>query len=303
MSKSLDVSSDELSNFAERLLIAVGTPPTEAHTVAAALVDADIEGLPSHGMMLLPMYLERIAAGSVRPAAQGKIVSDTGTQVVLDAENGLGQVLAEQAVKLAVERARTKGMAVVAVRNAFHFGAAGRFARDIAKQGCVGIVMANTRPLLPAPGGAERVVGNNPLAIAVPTKDEPIVLDLALSAGAMGKIRLAEGQGKPIPDGWAATNEGLPTNDAAAAIKGMLLPAAGAKGFGLAVMIDLLAGGLSSGAIGDAVQPLYGDVAIPYGCSNLFIAIDIGGFPPPARIPRPAFQIWKRNTVVLLGPL
>jgi LDH2 family malate/lactate/ureidoglycolate dehydrogenase len=171
-------------------------------------------------------------------------------------------------------------MAVVAVRNAFHFGAAGRFAREIALKGCAGIVMANTRPLLPAPGGAERVVGNNPLAIAVPTTEEPVVLDLALSAGAMGKIRMAESQGHPIPDGWAATSEGVPTTDPVAAIKGMLLPAAGAKGFGLAVMIDLLAGGLSSGAIGDAVQPLYGDMSKPYGCSNLFIAIDIAGFRP-----------------------
>src|SRR5260221_3994754 len=294
MSKSLDVSSDELSNFAERLLVAVGTPPREAHTVAAALVDADIEGLPSHGTMLLPMYLDRIAAGSVRPAAQGKIVSDTGTQVVLDAENGLGQVLAEQAVKLAVERARTKGMAVVAVRNAFHFGAAGRFAREIALNGCAGIVMANTRPLLPAPGGAERIVGNNPLAIAVPTEEEPIVLDLALSAGAMGKIRMAESQGHPIPDGWAATNEGVPTTDPVAAIKGMLLPAAGPKGFGLAVMIDLLAGGLSSGAIGDAVQPLYGDVSKPYGCSNLFVAIDIAGFRPLAEFAAQASQFGQK---------
>src|SRR5258708_33948593 len=97
MSKSLDVSSDELSNFAERLLIAVGTPATEARAVAVALVDADIEGLPSHGMMLLPMYLDRIAAGSVRPAAHGKIVSATGTQNVLCAANGLGQVVARRA--------------------------------------------------------------------------------------------------------------------------------------------------------------------------------------------------------------
>jgi LDH2 family malate/lactate/ureidoglycolate dehydrogenase len=181
---------------------------------------------------------------------------------------------------MAVERARQHGLAAVAVRNAFHFGAAGRFARSIALQGCAGIVMANTRPLLPAPGGAERVVGNNPLAIAVPTAGDPVVLDLALSAGAMGKIRLAQSQGQTIPPGWASTSEGIATTDPGEAIKGMLLPAAGPKGFGLAVMIDLLAGGLSSGAIGAEVQPLYGDLGKPYGCSNLFIAIDVAGFRP-----------------------
>jgi LDH2 family malate/lactate/ureidoglycolate dehydrogenase len=280
MSNSVAVSVSEVTDFAAALLIAVGTPAHFARNVAGALVDADVEGLASHGVMLLPMYLDRIAAGSVTPAMEGRVVSDTGTQIVIDADNGLGQIVAEKAVRLVVEGARKHGLAAAAIRNAFHFGAAGRFARSIAQQGCAGIVMANTRPLLPAPGGAERVVGNNPIALAVPTGAEPIVVDLALSAGAMGKIRLAESQGQTIPSGWAATNDGIPTTNPTEAIKGMLLPAAGAKGFGLALMIDLLAGGLSSGAIGDAVQPLYGDLSKPYGCSNLFIAIHIEGFRP-----------------------
>ena len=282
VSTSVAISTSDVTDFAAALLVAAGAPDAFARTVAEVLVDADVEGLASHGTMLLPMYLDRIIAGSVAPKMQGRIVSDTGAQIVIDADNGFGQIVAEKAVGIAVERARKHGLAAVAVRNAFHFGAAGRFARSMALQGCAGIVMANTRPLLPAPGGAERVVGNNPIAIAIPTAAEPIVLDLALSAGAMGKIRLAESQGQTIPPGWASTSEGIPTVDPSEAIKGMLLPAAGPKGFGLATMIDLLAGGLSSGAIGDAVQPLYGDLSKPYGCSNLFIAIDIKGFRPVA---------------------
>lgn len=269
-----------LRELAQALLVKLGTPAEHANLVAQALVDADIEGLGSHGLMLLPMYLDRIEKGSVDAAAKGEIVVDTGARVTIDAANALGQVTAERASELAIERAGEHGLAAIAVRNAFHFGAAGRFARKIALAGQIGIVMANTRPLLPAPGGAERVVGNNPLAIAVPTGGEPLVLDLAMSAGAMGKIRLAESRGELIPEGWAATAEGLPTTDAAEAIKGMLLPAAGAKGFGLAVMVDLLAGGLSGGAIGDAVRPLYGDLSEPYASANLFIAIDIAGFRP-----------------------
>ncbi|QCI67591.1 Ldh family oxidoreductase [Phreatobacter stygius] len=282
MSGQILLPAVDLADLARRLLIAAGTPEAHAANVAEALVDADIEGLGSHGLMLLPMYLDRIAAGSVVPAAEGRIVSDTGAQVVIDAENGLGHVSAERAAALAVERARLHGLAAVAVRNAFHFGAAGRFARTMAESGCIGMVMANTRPLMPAPGGAERVVGNNPIAIAVPTATEPVVLDLALSAGAMGKIRLAESRGDTIPPSWATDAAGVPTTDAAEAIKGMLLPAAGAKGFGLAVMIDLMTGGLASGAIGQAVQPLYGDLSKPYGSSNLFLAIDIAGFRPVA---------------------
>jgi LDH2 family malate/lactate/ureidoglycolate dehydrogenase len=282
MSSSATVPIADVRDVAAKLLVAAGTPAAFAQLVAEALVDADIEGLASHGIMLLPMYLDRITAGSVMPDMEGRVISDTGAQIVIDADNGLGQVVAEKAIKIAVDRARAHGLAAVAVRNAFHFGAAGRFARSMALQGCAGIVMANTRPLLPAPGGAERVVGNNPIAIAVPTGAEPIVLDLALSAGAMGKIRLAESQGQKIPSGWASTSDGVPTVDPGEAIKGMLLPAAGPKGFGLAVMIDLLSGGLSSGAIGDAVQPLYGDLSKPYGCSNLFIAINVEGFRPVA---------------------
>lgn len=278
MANPASYAAAELRMLAQALLAKAGTPAPYAGLVAEALVDADIEGLGSHGLMLLPMYLERIEKGSVDAGASGRIVIDTGSRVTIDADNALGHVTAEKAAALAIERARTHGLAAVAVRNAFHFGAAGRFARKIALAGQIGIVMANTRPLLPAPGGAERVVGNNPLAIAVPTAGEPLVLDLAMSAGAMGKIRLAEGRGEPIPEGWAATADGLPTTDAAEAIKGMLLPAAGAKGFGLAVMVDLLAGGLSAGAIGDAVRPLYGDLSQPYASANLFLAIEIEGF-------------------------
>lgn len=282
MSAQPTLPAADLVTLARDLLAAAGAPGDKALLVAEALVDADIEGLGSHGLMLLPMYLDRIAAGSVVPSAEGRIVSDTGTQIVFDAENGLGHVTAARAAALAVERAAEHGLAAVAVRNVFHFGAAGRFARTMAEAGCVGMVMANTRPLMPAPGGAERVVGNNPIAMAVPGPAGPIVLDLALSAGAMGKIRLAESRGATIEPGWATDAAGTPTTDPGEAIRGMLLPAGGPKGFGLAVMVDLMTGGLASGAIGEAVSPLYGDLAKPYGSANLFLAIDIAGFRPLA---------------------
>ena len=282
MSAATSYPADLLKRFAAALLEAAGTPPDNAALVAEALVEADIEGLASHGLLQLPMYLERIALGSVDPTARGEIVVDAGSRLTLDAQNGLGHVTAERACEIAIARAAEHGVAIVAVRNAFHFGAAGRFARRIALAGKIGIVMANTRPMLPAPGGAEAVVGNNPLAIAVPTGGEPIVLDLAMSAGAMGKIRLAASKGEPIPEGWAQTADGLPTRDAAEAIKGVLLPAAGAKGFGLAVMVDLLAGGLSAGGIGAELQPLYGDLSRPYGSANLIMTIEIEGFRPVA---------------------
>jgi LDH2 family malate/lactate/ureidoglycolate dehydrogenase len=258
---------------------AAGIAPADAAIVAEDLVAADVEGVASHGVMLVPLYVDRIRAGSVSKASAGEVVSDRDAAVVVDAHDALGQLTARQAVALAVERAKRHGLAAVSVRNAFHFGAAGRYARMMADAGCVGVVMSNTRPLMPAPGGAEPLTGNNPLAIAAPSGAAfAPEIDMALSAVAMGKIRNAAAAGQPIPTGWAADKTGAPTTDPKAAIEGMLLPAAGPKGYGLAFIVDLLCGGLSDGAIGAEVAPLYGDAARPYRCSNLFLAIDVGHF-------------------------
>lgn len=275
------VGAAALQRAVAAIFAACGIAADSADMVAEDLVAADIEGVASHGVMLVPMYVQRLKAGSVSSASQGAVVSDRQSSVVVDAQDALGQLTARQAVDLAVERARQFGMGVVAIRNAFHFGTAGRYARMMADQGAVGIVMSNTRPLMPAPGGAQPLTGNNPLAIAVPSDSAfaPEV-DMALSAAAMGKIRNAATAGQSIPDGWATDKDGNPTTDPQSAIAGMLLPAAGPKGFGLAFMIDLLAGGLSGGAIGPEVNGLYGDPAMPYRCSNLFVAIDVGHFVP-----------------------
>jgi len=267
--------TDALEDFVADLFVRAGVPDGHARLTASSLVEADLEGVPSHGVMLVPMYVDRLLAGSVLPRAEARIAHDGGAVVVLDAGNGLGQVSSMQAVDIATARARQFGIAAVAVRNAFHFGTAGRWAGAIASHGLVGVVMSNTRPLMPPPGGAERVVGNNPLALAFPSaQGEPVVTDMAMSATAMGRIRLAQASGQSIPPGWATDERGEPTTDPAAAIKGMLLPAAGPKGFGLAVAIDLLCGGLSGGAIADEVAPLYGDPKRPYGCAHLFLALD-----------------------------
>jgi len=271
--------AEELEGLVAGIFARLGVPADAAHAVAQALVAAELEGIASHGVMLVPMYVDRLLAGSVSKSEKADIVHDEGAAVVLDAGNMLGQLSSHQAVQVVVSRCKKYGIAAVAVRNGFHFGAAGYWAHKIAAAGLAGVVMCNTRALMPAPGGAERVVGNNPLAIALPSSDESIfVVDMATSATAMGKIRLAEAAGEPIPEGWAADEQGRPTTDPAAAIKGMLLPAAGPKGFGLAVAIDLLCGALSGGAAGDEVAPLYGDPATPYRCSHFFLAIDVEKF-------------------------
>jgi LDH2 family malate/lactate/ureidoglycolate dehydrogenase len=180
---------------------------------------------------------------------------------------------------LAVEKAKAHGVGVVAVRHAFHFGGAYRYVEQATTAGCLGIAAANTRPLMPAPGGATRVVGNNPVAIGVPRRGAgPLLLDMALSEAALGKIRLAQAEGRPIPPTWATDASGVPTTDPGAAIAGMLLPMAGPKGYGLALMVDVLTGVLSGGAFGDRVQGMYADVTVPNDCAHFFLALDVAAF-------------------------
>jgi LDH2 family malate/lactate/ureidoglycolate dehydrogenase len=278
---ALRVETASLIRLVGEIFESVGVSREGAEIVADSLVSADLEGVASHGVMLIPLYIARIRAGSVSVSRAPVVVEDHGALMVMSAEHGLGQISAQAAVELGIQRARVHGVAAVAVREGFHFGAASYWARRFARAGMIGFAFSNTRPLMPAPGGAERVVGNNPLSIAFPADSgEPVVVDMAMSATAMGKIRLAEAQGQTIPEGWATDAQGRSTTSPTEAINGMLLPAAGPKGFGLAVAIDLLCGALSGGSVGSAVQPLYAGLDKFYNCAHAFIAIDasrVGG--------------------------
>jgi LDH2 family malate/lactate/ureidoglycolate dehydrogenase len=230
--------------------------------------------------MLVPMYVNRLLAGSVSRAERAEVISDDRAVAVLDGGHALGILTGDQAMALAVQKARAHGLGAVSVRHAFHFGGAFRFVQAAAQAGCIGIAAANTRPLMPAPGGASPVVGNNPLAFGIPTEGEPLVLDMALSEAALGKIRLAEQEGREIPATWATDAEGRPTTDPAAAVAGMLLPSGGHKGYGLALIVDVLTGVLSGGEFGAGVRGLYADTSIPNDCAHFFLALDVEIFGP-----------------------
>lgn len=273
------IDAELLVSAAAAVLTGAGVGERSARTVASALVDGDLRGIPSHGLMLLPMYVDRLRAGSVSTVDEAQVIVDLGAVAVLDAGHALGQVSGDQAMGLAVEKARSHGVGVVTVRHAFHFGGAFRYVEQATAAGCLGIAAANTRPLMPAPGGAARVVGNNPIAIGVPRSGaEPIILDMALSEAALGKIRLAAAEGRKIPATWATDAAGVPTTDPTAAIAGMLLPVGGPKGYGLALMVDVLTGVLGGGAFGNAVQGMYADITVPNDCAHFFLALDVAAF-------------------------
>lgn len=278
MSARIAVPSKVLGGFIAALFEAAGLSPAAAGRVGDALIEADLSGRGSHGVLQAENYLARLMSGAMSTAEKPRIVSRSGGSVVLDAEGMEGHLAAEEAISIAVTTAQANGVAAVAVRSAQHMGVAGRYVRIAAQAGCVALAMGNAKPVMPAPGGAERLVGTNPLAMGVPAPGGPIVLDMATSAGTYGRIRHARALGQPIPEGWALDAQGRPTTDAEAAMAGLLLPMAGAKGFALSFVIDLMAGLLSGGAWGDKLGALDDDTTKPQTSSYLFIVLDIAHF-------------------------
>lgn len=264
------------------LFAAAGVSRRGAERVAEILVEADLQGLPSHGIMQAEGYLTRLKCGAASPRDEAEIVVDNGCAMVLDAHDMLGQLSADQAMRLAVVKAKQFGAGIVAVRRGCHFGAAGYYADIAAAEDCIGLVTANTSPVMPAPGGRERLVGTNPIAVAIPTEREPhVVLDMATTEGSVAKIRIAARDGKTLPDNWAVRQDGTATTDPNEALKGLLLPSGGPKGFGLSLVADLMGGLLSSGAWGAGVYGNAFGLSKPHNSSHLFIAIHTGHFRPP----------------------
>jgi LDH2 family malate/lactate/ureidoglycolate dehydrogenase len=245
--------AEELEAFARRTLEAIGLPADHADVTARCLVAANLRGLDSHGVLRLEQYADSVAAGDVRADADVRVVEQAGCRALVDAGGGYGYAPMTVACDLARSLAGAHGVAVVAVRDSHHFGVAGIYAQSLADAGLVGVVLTNAQPVMAPPGVSVALVGNNPLAIGAPREppSPPIVLDMALSQTALGRIRLAAAEGRPIPEGWALDEHGRPTTDATRALAANLLaPAGGHKGLGLAIMIDVLAGILTGSPFG-----------------------------------------------------
>jgi LDH2 family malate/lactate/ureidoglycolate dehydrogenase len=275
------IPAPRLTEFAAAVLVAVGVPEADARLVADSLVTADLWGHQSHGVMRLSWYVNRIRAGVMRTVTTPETVSDTGPLAVVDGHDGVGQVLAAHAAREAARRAHTHGVGVVAVRNSNHFGTAAYFTRMAARDGCVAILTTNASPAMAPWGGRRKTVGTNPWSIAAPAgRHDVMVMDVANTAVARGKVYLARQRGEAIPAGWAIDADGAPTTDPVAAIAGVILPMAGHKGYAIALLMDVLSGVLTGSAFGTAVSGPY-QVERPSGCGHLFIALDVAAFGDP----------------------
>jgi LDH2 family malate/lactate/ureidoglycolate dehydrogenase len=273
---------EDLVALAAEILQAVGVPANDARYVADSLVTADAWGHPSHGLLRLGWYVARIRDGAMSPTTRAEVVVDGGAVSVLDGHDGVGQIVTRTACDLAVERAGQHGVGVVAVRNSNHFGTAAYFTRAMADAGCAAILTTNGSPAMAPWGGRVKTVGANPWSVAVPGGTRgPVVLDIANTNVARGKVYAALERGNTIPDGWAIDAQGAPTNDPRAAIEGLILPMAGHKGYAISFMMDVLSGVLTGSSFSTGIAGPY----VPdrrSGCGHLAIAIHIDALRPSA---------------------
>ena len=282
MEGKVTVRVSELLETAKGCMLREGVPEEEAEIIANSLVQADRRGVFSHGVVCLPRYAGLMRSGMMRTAESHEVTRRLGAVEVWDGKRSSGQVLGHRAMTRAMEMAKECGVGIVAVYHGNHFGAGAYYAMLAQAQGMIGIAASTGSPTMAPWGGMDKCLGNNPVAVAVPAREHgPVVLDMAPSVVALGKLILAQKLGKSIPEGWALDKDGRPTTDPAAGRAGSLVPIGGAKGSGLAIMVDVLCGILSGGPYGPHLHDLY-VMDEPQGVSHFLGAIDIAHFIEPA---------------------
>ena len=278
MAEERKYSIEQLNKFSVDLLVKMGLTKENAEIVADSLIFADLRNVSSHGIVRLPTYIERIDSGIMNLQPEMKYIRQRGATALLDAENGLGQLAGHKAMQRAIELAKEFGIGMVAVRNSNHFGTASWFSMMALEEGMIGITMANASPAIAPFGTATPLLGTNPLSIAVPAKNKvPIVLDMAMSTVARGKIRLSALKNEQIPLDWGLDESGNPTSDPNEALKGSLVPIGGVKGSALSLIVDLICGVMTDTGLTGNVKNIT-DMSGPSDTGHAFIAINIADF-------------------------
>ncbi|MGQ9695640.1 MAG: Ldh family oxidoreductase [Thermodesulfobacteriota bacterium] len=267
-----------LKDFCKQAYMKVGVPAEEAEIVADLLVRADLRGIETHGVTRLPIYIQRLQKGYVRKVSQITMVKEKGATAFLDAHGSMGHITAYRAMEKAIEIAGQYGIGWVSVKDSGHFGVAGLFPMMALKRDFIGYVCSNSAPMMFPWGGRERIIGNNPLAYALPAQEyQPIILDFSLSVVSSGKLILCRKKGEKIPLGWAFDKNGLPTDDPYAGYEGggSLAPVGGHKGYGLVLVHEMLTAVLTGGKWTKNIKSLYEeDPRGIQGTCHSFLALD-----------------------------
>jgi L-2-hydroxycarboxylate dehydrogenase (NAD+) len=288
------VEITEIIAFVKRALVSVDVPPEDASQVAALMAEADARGADAHGVFRLPQYVKQIQSGGVNARPNIRIVSDRAGTALLDGDNAIGHLVMKRAAELAIEKARQCGVGWVGTRHSNHAGPAQLYARMPAARDMIGMYfcVGNTN-LVPPWGGMEVLLSTNPIAIAVPGSRHPsIVLDMATTNTAFGKIRLKAQRNEPMPEGWMIDRQGQPLTDPKRASEGFLVPVGGPKGYGLALMFGLLAGTLNGAAFGRDVIDYTVDSKTPSNTGQAVVALNIAAFADVQAFKRNVDEVW-----------
>lgn len=260
-------------------LVRCGTSPENAQSVARALVACEADGLKGHGLSRLPSYAAQVKAGKVKGDAKPGVSLARPGVLAIDAAHGFAFPALDLAVGALPDVTRAQGIAAAAITRSHHCGAAGHPVEQLAEQGLVALMFANTPGAIAPWGGSQAVYGTNPIAFACPLPDaEPIVVDLSLSKVARGNIMAAKQRGEPIPQGWALDENGQPTTDPDSALRGTMLPLGDAKGTALALMVELLAAGLTGANFAAEASSFLDAKGPPPGTGQLIVAFDPAAF-------------------------
>ena len=293
----LRVTASKLEAFIARAFQAVSISAAESNSIAELMVRADVQGSEGHGVFRLPQYIRRIKGGAVNTRPNIRVVREAAGMALVDGDNGMGHLVMRFATEKAIEKAQSAGVAWVGVKWSNHAGPASLYASMPAERDMIGLYLAvGNANHLPAWGGLDMLLSTNPIAVAVPAAEEPaIVLDMATTVAAYGKVKTKAQRGETMPEGWMMDRQGRPLTDPRRANEGFLLPIGGYKGYGLALIFGLLAGTLNGAAMGKEVVDFNADDTTPTNTGHAIIAINVAAFQPVAE--------FKKNVDVLVRDL
>jgi LDH2 family malate/lactate/ureidoglycolate dehydrogenase len=271
---------ERLRDFIAVAFERVGVPADDAHTLGSLMAEADLQGSDGHGVIRLAPYLRRIKAGGVNVRPDIRVVSERAGMALVHGDNGMGHLVMKRAARIAIEKARETGVAWVGAQWSNHAGPASLYARMPLAHDMIGLYFAvGNANHLPPWGGIDLLLSTNPIAAAIPALQEaPVVLDMATTVAAYGKVKAKAQRGEMMPEGWMIDRAGRPLTDPARAAEGFLLPIGGYKGYGLAVIVALLAGTLNDAAVGKEVVDFNVDSTSASNTGQAIMAIDVSAF-------------------------
>jgi LDH2 family malate/lactate/ureidoglycolate dehydrogenase len=290
------VEKTDLEAFIARVFQACNVPEDDACEVAQLMAEADLIGADAHGVFRLPQYVKRIQAGGINTNPVIPVESERAAMAVLDGDNALGHLVMKRAAEIAVRKAATTGVAWVGAHHSNHAGPASLYARMPLKKDMIGLYVAvGSANHLPPWGGTDMLLSTNPIAVAIPSgQNPPVVLDMATTVAAYGKVKTKAQRGEAMPEGWMIDKTGNPLTDPKRAGDGFLLPIGGAKGYGLALIFGLLAGTLNGAAFGQNVVDFNADSKTVTNTGHFVIALDIAAFTDVEAFKRDVDDIWAQ---------